>query len=68
MYTVRMSNSTLFMLLGLVPAPHTPFLWLVTLSILPNVSRVGDGGWGGGVLDQYLGIGEPLRARNPDPI
>ena len=61
MYTVRMSNSTLFMLLGLVPAPHTQtFLWLVTLSILPNVSRMGGGG--GGVVDQYLGIGEPLRA------
>ena len=58
-----MSNSTLFMLVGLVPAPHTQtFLWLVTLSILPNVSRVGGGVGGGGVVDQYLGIGEPLRA------
>ena len=22
----------------------------------------------GGVLDPYLGIGEPLRVRNPDPV
>ena len=23
---------------------------------------------GGGVLDQYLGMGEPLRVWNPDPV
>ena len=25
-------------------------------------------GGGGGVLDQYLGMGEPLRVLNPDPV
>ena len=26
------------------------------------------GGGGGGVLVQYLGMGEPLRVLNPDPV
>ena len=26
------------------------------------------GGGGGGRLDQYLGMGEPLRVWNPDPV
>ena len=30
---------------------------------------VKSGGWGrGGVLDQYLGMGEPLRVGNPDHL
>ena len=31
-------------------------------------SARGGGGEGGGVLDQYLGMGEPLRVLNPDPV
>ena len=39
---------------------ETFYLTLITCQIpAPGV---------GGVLDQYLGIGEPLRAWNPDPV
>ena len=51
-----MSNSTL-LLLGLVPAGH---------AVYSPQRQPGAGG--GGVLDQYLGIGEPLRVWNPDPV
>ena len=27
-----------------------------------------EGGGGGGLLDHYLGMGEPLRVGDPDPV
>ena len=41
-----------------------------SLSDLNQMSTESDckSGGGGGVLDQWLGIGVPLRVSNPDPV
>ena len=37
--------------------------------IYENVDKHAEGGVGsGGVLDRYLGIGEPLKVWNPEPV
>ena len=63
-------------------AGHRGSLWAlrtcIYIAVISNTTKVNEAleqqhqqhrGWGGGgVLDQYLGIGEPLRFWNPDPV